>query len=309
MEAITTRGLTKVYGRRLTQAPKRSLDRLDLCIEAGETFGFLGRNGAGKTTTIKILCGLLRPTEGEALIFGQSARTRMARARIGYMPENPYFYEYLTPFETIDFYGRLQGLDARERGRTWDRLAELLDLKDIANQRVRGFSKGMRQRLGFAVAMVGDPPLVLLDEPMSGLDPMGRRAIRELILRLRDEKKTVFFSSHVLADVEQICSRVGMLVDGRLRAQGRLDDLLRDRVKRIEVAARQLGPEALAAFAGLGDRLRVTPQGCRFSAEDAADANRFVRAVQQEGGEIVEVTPVRETLEEFFVRHQQEVGS
>ena len=204
MSAISTQNLTKVY-RSLGRSAQRSLDSLNLGVGENEVYGFLGRNGAGKTTTIKILCSLLKPTAGEALIFGEKARSRKARRLVGYLPENPYFYEYLTPRETLDFYGRLEGLSAAERAAEWRKLSELLDLGEIAHQRIRGFSKGMRQRLGFAVALVGDPPLLILDEPMSGLDPLGRRHVRELILRLRDEKKTLFFSSHVLGDVQQIC--------------------------------------------------------------------------------------------------------
>jgi ABC-2 type transport system ATP-binding protein len=306
MEAITTRGLTKRYTTHFGRTKTCSLDRLDLCVEEGETFGFIGRNGAGKTTTIKILCGLLRQTQGEALIFGLPSRARKARTLIGYLPENPYFYEYLTPRETIDFYGRLQGLDKNARERSWGRLAELLDLNDIAAQRVRSFSKGMRQRLGFAVALVGDPELVILDEPMSGLDPMGRRAIRELILRLRDEKKTVFFSSHVLSDVEQVCSRVGILVDGHLRAQGRLEDLLQNRVSRVEITVQHLTPQAMTKLNGNAKKLRLTATGYHFDAEDMAAANRFVRNIHEVGGEVVELLPVRESLEEYFMRHQQE---
>ncbi len=305
MEAITTRGLTKIYSHHVGRAQRCSLDNLDLSVEEGETVGFLGRNGAGKTTTIKILCGLLRATRGEALIFGQSTRLRSARARIGYLPENPYFYEYLTPHETIDFYGRLQGLDTAARARTWDKLSDLLDLKDIAGQRVRGFSKGMRQRLGFAVALVGDPDLLILDEPMSGLDPLGRRAIRELIMRLHEEKKTIFFSSHVLSDVEQVCSRVGVLVDGRLRAQGRIEDLLQNRLNRVEITVQHLTPQAIARLNGNAKRLRISASGYHFDAEDMAAANRFVRNIHEVGGEVVELVPVRESLEEYFMRQQE----
>jgi ABC-2 type transport system ATP-binding protein len=301
MNAIETFDLTKVYRTQLGRAPKRSLDALNLTVGENEVFGFLGRNGAGKTTTIKILCSLLRPTRGRACILGEESRSRKARRLVGYLPENPYFYEYLTPKETLDFYGKLEGLGAAERAAEWTKLAELLDLGDIAGQRVRGFSKGMRQRLGFAVALVGNPPVLILDEPMSGLDPLGRRTIRELILRLRDEKKTIFFSSHVLGDVQQICDRVAILVNGKLTRQGRIDELLREDVKGVEIIANTL-PEAAAAEFG---PVRRSEAGYHFAVEDIGVANELVRRIQARGGEVVEFTPVRESLEDYFMRLQE----
>lgn len=306
MSAIVTRDLTKVYRTGFGRAARRSLDSLNLDIAPNEVFGFLGRNGAGKTTTIKILCSLLRPTHGEASILGESARTRKARRLIGYLPENPYFYEYLTPRETLDFYGRLHGLGAAQRAAEWKKLAELLELGEIADQRVRGFSKGMRQRLGFAVALVGDPPVLILDEPMSGLDPLGRRAVRELILRLRDEKKTIFFSSHVLGDVQQICDRVGILVRGRLIRAGRIDELLRDRVKDVEVIANTVSPALASELGARATRVRHSEAGYHFTMDGLEAANELVRAVLAHGGRVTEFTPIRESLEDYFMRMQEE---
>jgi ABC-2 type transport system ATP-binding protein len=227
---------------------------------------------------------------------------------LGYLPEQPYYYEYLTPRETIDFYARLQGLDAPERAREWARLAELLELHDIADQRIKGFSKGMRQRVGFAVALVGDPPLLILDEPMSGLDPVGRRMIRQLILRCKEEKKTVFFSSHVLSDVEQICDRAGILVRGRLVREGRIADLLDTASTRIETVFSGL-PEATVAH------LRTQADACRpgyglevFTWADDAAANDAVRACLAVGGTLVEYTPLKESLEDYFMREQERAG-
>lgn len=305
MNAIETRALSKVYRGGLSRRREPSLANLDLEIGQNEVFGFLGRNGAGKTTTIKILCSLLRPTSGEAFIHGERARSRCARKLIGYLPENPYFYEYLTPRETLDFYGRLSGLTPSARAREWSRLSELLDLGAIADQRVRTFSKGMRQRLGFAVALVGDPQVLILDEPMSGLDPMGRRAIRELILRLRDEKKTIFFSSHVLGDVEQICDRVGILVKGRLTIQGRISDLLAQRIERVEVIIEGLDAASIRPFLPV----RVSEAGHHFLAEDVDAGNRLVQSLLRRGGRLVEFTPLRETLEDYFMREQERKAS
>ena len=303
MDAIVTRKLTKTY-RTLRRPGHPSLAELDLSVREHEIFGFLGRNGAGKTTTIKMLCSLLKPSTGEAFVFGENVQTRTARRLIGYLPEQPYFYEYLTPRETIDFYGQLRGLRTAERSRQWDRLSERLDLRGIAEQRIKTFSKGMRQRLGFAVALVNDPPLLILDEPMSGLDPAGRRMIRELILEQRAEGKTVFFSSHVLGDVQQICDRVGILVEGRLTQQGRIDELIDARVKRVEVTASGLDAEAAAAIAASAVERRQADSTEVFTFADGQSANEAVRAIHARGGAVVEYTPVRETLEDYFMRVQ-----
>lgn len=303
-EVIVTKDLTKIYSGHLGSGAVRSLDSLNLVIRENEVFGFLGRNGAGKTTTIKILCSLLRPTDGWATVYGENVRSRNARRFIGFLPENPYFYEYLTPKETLDFYGRLNGLDAAARAREWDSLGKLLDLHRIANQRVRGFSKGMRQRLGFAVALVGDPEVLILDEPMSGLDPLGRRSIRELILRMRDAGKTIFFSSHVLGDVEQICDRVGILVNGKLTTQGRIDELLTQHVRQVEVILAGLSEADAKAIANGADHKRVSEAGRHFVVEDPQKADALVRAAQGRGAQLVEFTPIRESLEDYFMREQ-----
>ncbi|MBX3179214.1 MAG: ABC transporter ATP-binding protein [Candidatus Hydrogenedentes bacterium] len=305
MSAIVTNDLCKVY-RAIGKSPVKSLDGLDLTIEENEVYGFLGRNGAGKTTTIKILCGLLKPTGGEAFIFGKSVRTPEARRLVGYLPEQPYFYEYLTPRETIDFYGRLQKLSPAERQRQWDKLSELLDLRDIAEQRVKGFSKGMRQRIGFAVALVGDPPLLILDEPMSGLDPVGRRMIRDLIMRCRDEKKTIFFSSHVMGDVEQICDRVSILVKGRLTHRGRIDELLGHHVKAVDVIAEGLDEAGRAAVIALATKHRQLDAQDIFTFADRGEANEGARLIYERGGTLVEFQTIKETLEDFFLRQQEE---
>ena len=304
MDVIRTEELTKQYPRQIGHPHRRSLDSLTLSVGANEVFGYLGRNGAGKTTTIKILCSLLRQTSGSAEVMGHPARSRAARRRIGYLPENPYFYEYLTPRETLDFYGRLHGLSGRQRAEEWTKLAEMLDLHDIANQRVRGFSKGMRQRLGFAVALVGDPQLLILDEPMSGLDPLGRRMVRELILRLRGEGKTVFFSSHVLGDVEQICDRVGILVQGRLVDQGGIATLLRREVRRVEIILDGLSEAEAGVLAAGAESHRTSEAGHHFMMGDLDAANALAERALQNGAKLIEFSPVKERLEDYFMRRQ-----
>jgi len=182
----------------------------------------------------------------------------------------------------------------------------LLDLGPIANQRVRTFSKGMRQRLAFAVALVGDPPVLILDEPMSGLDPLGRRAIRELILQLRDEKKTIFLSSHVLSDVEQICDRMGILVRGRLTVQGRLDELLTRRIQRVEIIAEDIDNETISLIRATAAGVRHSEAGHHFALCDLAQGNEVARLIQERGGRLIEFSPIRESLEDYFTRQQEE---
>jgi len=303
VSAIVTKNLSKIY-REVGKASVKSLDGLDLTIEENEVYGFLGRNGAGKTTTIKILCSLLKPTSGEAFVFGESVRTPQARQHIGYLPEQPYFYEYLTPKETLDFYGKLRNLSPAERNHQWDKLSDLLDLRDIADQRIKGFSKGMRQRIGFAVALMGDPPLLILDEPMSGLDPIGRRMIRDLIMRCRDEKKTLFFSSHVMSDVEQICDRVSILVKGKLTHRGRIDQLLESQTKAVEIITAGLSDETRRTLRERATDYRALDEQDIFVLPDEAAANEAVQQLQQQGGRIVQFTPIRESLEDFFLRQQ-----
>jgi ABC-2 type transport system ATP-binding protein len=307
MEAIVTKDLCKVY-KGLGKARVRSLNGLNLTIHEHEVFGYLGRNGAGKTTTIKILCGLLKASSGEGFVFGKSSRTRLGRENIGYLPEQPYFYEYLTPRETLEFYGKLRGLPAGERAREWDRLSEMLNLREIAEQRIKTFSKGMRQRIGFAVALIGNPPLLILDEPMSGLDPIGRRMIRKLILQQRDERKTIFFSSHVLGDVEQICDRVGILVGGRLTRQGRIDELTGSQVRQVEIIVSDLSREAAEKLIPSVEAHRRVEDLDYFTAGDTQSANAFIQEIHASGGTLIEFNPLRESLEDYFMR-EQESGS
>lgn len=308
MYAIETQQLKKTYRRQLWTRGTTALESVSLQIHENEVFGFLGKNGAGKTTVIKILCGLLKPSGGSALIHGVDVRKRESRKLLGYLPENPYFYEYLSPKETIGFYARLNGMNAKERKGEWDRLSEALDLRDIGDQRVRGFSKGMRQRLGFAVALVGDPKVLILDEPMSGLDPMGRRMIRDLILQARDEGKTVFFSSHVLSDVEQISDRIGMLVDGLLRSVGSIDEILAKRVSMIEVIVKDIPDFVVQEIEQMSIRSRVTEQGIQFCFSKLEQANDVARKIHAYDGTLVEFTPIKETLEDYFIREQEAVG-
>ena len=244
--AIRIDDLTKDYAVGFwRKRPYRALDRLSLAIEPGEVFGFLGPNGAGKTTTLKLLMQLIFPTSGRAEILGQPVGHVATRQRIGYLPENPYFYDNLTAEELLEYFCQLFGYDAADRKK---RVAASLDRVGIGAERrlqLRKFSKGMVQRVGIAQALINDPEVVFLDEPMSGLDPLGRREVRNLILQLRDQGRTVFFSSHILADAEALCSRVAVVAGGRLAAAGRLNDILAFEVRGWELVIADVTPEML----------------------------------------------------------------
>src|SRR5260221_6663666 len=215
---IEIRGLRKAFRGHLGIGRTVAVDGLDLSVRTGEIFGLLGPNGAGKTTTLKMMLGLLRPDAGEIRLFGRPPQDVAARARLGFLPENPYFYDYLTAAEFLDLYGRLHGLDAADRKRRIASAITRVGLSGRERTALRKFSKGMTQRLGLAQAIQHDPELVILDEPMSGLDPIGRREVRDLILAQRAAGRTVFFSSHILQDAEMLCDRVAIVFKGQLRA-------------------------------------------------------------------------------------------
>jgi ABC-2 type transport system ATP-binding protein len=284
----------------------RALDGLSLRVEAGEVFGFLGPNGAGKTTTFKILMRMLRPTAGEARILGRPLDDLRMRARIGYLPERPYFYPHLTALELLLYCGALCDLP---RDRAARRATELLDqvgLSDSADRRLRKFSKGMLQRVGLAQALINDPEVLFLDEPMSDLDPLGRREARELIAGLRACGKTIFFSSHILTDVEAMCDRVAILNRGRLVESGRLSEILKTRSNEIEAVVSGVNEEILAALRRFALEVTPTPGGARVRLAHDHELARLLAVAHEAGGRLVSVNPARESLEDLFVR---EVGA
>jgi ABC-2 type transport system ATP-binding protein len=306
MDAIRTEALTKHYSVGFWRPrPYVALDSLTLQVGQGEVFGFLGPNGAGKTTTLKLLMQLIYPTAGRAEILGRPAGDIGVRRRIGYLPENPYFYDYLTAEELLDYFGGLFGLAGAERRR---RVGLLLDEVGIGKERrfqLRKFSKGMLQRVGIAQALINEPEVVFFDEPMSGLDPLGRREIRQLILKLRDRGCTVFFSSHVLSDAEALCSRVAVLARGRLVASGELAELLAFQVRGWELVVSGLTEAALAAATASGHVTGATPLGGQRFALDlplTAAPEEVLAGLTAQGARLVSIHPLRETLEDFFVR-------
>jgi ABC-2 type transport system ATP-binding protein len=309
--AIHIEELTKDYAIGFwRKRPYRALDRLSLTIEPGEVFGFLGPNGAGKTTTLKLLMQLIFPTSGRAEILGQPVGHVATRQRIGFLPEHPYFYDYLTAEELLEYFAQLFGYDAADRKK---RVTALLDQVGIGAERrlqLRKFSKGMVQRVGIAQALVNDPEVVFFDEPMSGLDPLGRRDVRNLILHLRDQGRTVFFSSHILADAEALCSRVAVVAGGRLAASGRLSDILAFEVRGWELVVANATPAVLARLAPVARKTTDISHG-RYSVELSLDhpPEQVLADLAAMGASVVSLNPIRDTLEDFFVRRVAEAGS
>jgi ABC-2 type transport system ATP-binding protein len=309
--AIRIEELTKDYAIGFwRRRPYRALDRLTLEIAPGEIFGFLGPNGAGKTTTLKLLMQLIYPTSGRAEILGRPVGDLEVRRRIGYLPENPSFYDYLTAEELLGYFADLFGYSGSDRRR---RVSSLLDRVGIGAERrlqLRRFSKGMIQRVGIAQALLNDPEVIFLDEPMSGLDPLGRRDVRALILELRDQGRTVFFSSHILADAEALCRRVAVVAGGRLAAAGTLSDILAFQVRGWELVISGVSPEVLA---NVKPRVRQTTEISvgRYSLELPLDQSpdRMLAELTAAGAALVSLNPIRDTLEDFFMKHVAEMGA
>lgn len=309
---IEIEGLTKDYEKGFLKKKKiRALEGLDLKVEPGQIFGFLGGNGAGKTTTIKILMGLIFPTGGSAKILGADISDVRVHSRIGYCPENPYFYDYLKASELMDYFGRLFGLDAAKRKAVTEELLTKVGLEEKNwNRQLRKFSKGMLQRVGIAQSLVNDPELVVLDEPMSGLDPVGRREIRELIAGLRQSGKTVFMSSHILSDIEALCDNVAILREGKLVAKGRLDELLasEDDERIFEISANGVEAVGLIRIPELvsGAVVTETPSGASIQVAGDEHLATVLAEIKKAGGNVVSVQPVRQSLEELFVKETAE---
>ncbi|HMQ04229.1 MAG TPA: ABC transporter ATP-binding protein [Pyrinomonadaceae bacterium] len=304
---IEINNLSKDYETGFWRKKKvRALDGLTLSVEGGQIFGFLGGNGAGKTTTIKILMGLLFATEGTARILGRDISDVSMHREIGYCPENPYFYDYLTAFELMNYMGELFG---RSRSDQKEISASLLAKVGIEekdwDRQLRKFSKGMLQRVGLAQSLVNDPSIVFLDEPMSGLDPVGRREIRELIAGLRSDGKTVFMSTHILSDVEALCDRVAILRGGRLAATGDLLDLLgqEGETRAFEIVAAGVSQAMLNDSLPSGVvNVSQKASGLSIEVTSESDVGPVLRMIHEKGGKLLLVQPVKQSLEEYFVK-------
>jgi ABC-2 type transport system ATP-binding protein len=299
---IEVKDLAKTYRTPFRRKKVEALRGVTFAVERGEIFGFLGPNGAGKTTTIRILMGLIQATGGAASIFGERVPSRAARQRLGFLPEQPYFYDYLTVGELCDLAGRLFGVDATTRKQRADRLIARVGLERARTQPLKKFSKGMMQRAGLAQALMNDPDLVVLDEPMSGLDPIGRKEVRDLILELRDAGKTVFFSSHILTDVEALSDRVAIVARGKIQAFGSPHELLRQSVLGIEVTLHLPDGAEPGALAEGATNVRRTGQDVTLSLPGDADVDALLARGRELGAKVVSVAPRHETLEDLFLR-------
>jgi len=300
--ALKMSGLRMIYNPGIFRRKKVALEGLDLEVPAGSTYGFLGQNGAGKTTTIKILVALQYATSGRAWIRGTDIRDNAARSQVGFMPENPYFYEYLTAAETLDFYAQLSGVPKNARRKRTDELLELFGLTHAKDVPTREFSKGMRQRVGLAQAILHDPPVVILDEPMSGLDPLGRRDVRNVILSLRDKGTTVFFSSHVLGDVADICDRVCVLHQGQKISEGPITSLLSGRVLEVDLSATGIPAAGVPGVPEIARRAWHDGVLYHVLVDNEELAQKAKALIEGAGGTLRRFVPHVESLEEYFVR-------
>src|SRR5262245_1747924 len=299
MHAIEIQDLSKDYAVGFWKKQLRpALKSLSLTVNAGETFGFLGPNGAGKTTTLKLLMGIIFPSSGSARILGKDCMDPEVKRKVGFLPEQPYFYDYLSATELLDYYARLSGVAPEGRKQRIDVLLERVGLGDVGSKQLRKFSKGMLQRVGIAQAIVHDPELIFLDEPMSGLDPLGRHEVQELIQSLKDQGKTIFFSTHILSDAEALCDRVAVIHKGELRGIGVVNDLRSSVAGTSEVIWE--GAEVLPFVRNMLSESHVTSDSVRATAK-STDLDRLLEEIRRHQGRLISVTPLHGTLEDYFL--------
>ncbi len=297
-EAIRIDNLKKSFRLGFIPKTREILKGISFTVQEGEIFGYLGPNGAGKTTTIKCLLGLIFPDAGTIEIFGLPHLSTRARQSLGFLPENPYFYDYLTAAEFLAFTADLFGLPREEKEKRIARLLKLVGLERAASLRLRKFSRGMLQRVGLAQALINDPKLVILDEPLGGMDPLGRKEIRDIIVRFREEGKTVFFTSHILQDIEMICDHVAIIVGGRVVKHGPLEDLVSEKILFTELTVAGLAPED---FRGLGEKVTVRGDRVFLRILEQRRVEEALALVRAKHGKVVSLSPRTETLEDIFV--------
>ncbi len=289
--------------------PVQVLKGISLSVNKGEIFGFLGHNGAGKTTTLKILMRIIYPTTGEVKILGRSLEDVGMRQQTGYLPESPYFYDYLTGTELLEYFGKLHQMDTAQRAKRIPEVLDLVGLTKDAKLQLRKFSKGMLQRIGIAQAILHNPEVVFMDEPMSGLDPIGRREVRDIIASLRDQGKTVFFSTHILSDVEVLCDRVAILRNGERVAYGRLEEIQGREISALEVITSLLPETIINQLRPFTTHIKQTASGVHFTLKKEAELEleRIISIVHQHGGRLISVNPIRTALEDFFIKDPKSV--
>jgi len=300
--AIEVRDLRKTYRTPFARKKVEALRGVTFTVETGHIFGFVGPNGAGKTTTIRTLMGLIKPSGGAASLLGHPIPSRAARAKVGFLPEAPYFYDYLTVPELLDLAGRLFGVPRAVRLKRADALIERVGLGRARNQSLKKFSKGMLQRAGLAQALMNDPELVVLDEPMSGLDPIGRKEVRDLILELRDQGKTVFFSTHILSDVEAITDRVAIIARGQLQAHGTPAELVAKTIQGVELMVRLAADVDPGELVTGADKVRRIGDELSLMLPASADVDAWLQRAHAAGAKVISVSPRHETLEDLFMR-------
>ena len=300
MTPIKIEQLSKIYRKGLRQQKVEAVNGLSLSVADGQIFGFIGPNGAGKSTTIKILCDLIRPTTGKAAIMGIDVQKPEARRQVGYLPENPNYYAYLTGWELVRFYGAIHGISEEVLGERADKLLEMLDLAEAAHRPLRTYSKGMVQRAGIAAALIHDPLVLIFDEPMSGLDPIGRKLVGDLMLHLRNQGKTIFFSTHILADVETICDRIGVLSQGHLVYEGSMETVRSSAITQYDLV--------FSADASEVESITWPNQAVPKKQADLfvlkVEPDHFTEAIRlilDQGFDLTRIEPRRQRLEELFV--------
>jgi ABC-2 type transport system ATP-binding protein len=299
--AVELREVSKIFRTGFAMKAVQALKGVNLTIQKGEIFGYLGPNGSGKTTTLKIIVGIIFPSAGYVSVLSQPPGNIAVKQRIGFLPESPYFYEYLNAQEFLDFYARLFAIPPGVRRERIRRLLKTVGLEKKASEPLRKFSKGMLQRVGIAQALINDPELIILDEPMSGLDPLGRAQIREIIQRLKEENKTVIFSSHIIPDVEAIADRVGIIVDGKISDIGNIDDLLSERIRSVEITARSIDDKLVARLGSKAVVKRIVGEHTVLIIDGPEQANEVIDIIRGGNGTIESVEPIRMTLEDLVL--------
>lgn len=302
MDLISVDRLEKEFRIGLTRKRVHAVKEVSFSVAQGEIFGFLGPNGAGKTTTIKMLTGLIWPSSGAATVFGHPIPSAKAMQRIGFLPENPYIYPYLTPYEFVEMCGRLSGLSGRAVADRTKTVLQRTGVLYAADRPARRLSKGMLQRTGLAAALVSDPELLILDEPMSGLDPVGRKEVKDLLIEERQGGRTIFFSTHILGDVETLCDRVVILRKGEMVVHGRLDDLLKRDVQRVSIVLVSEDAELARQLEGRGYQVNQAAGRIRVELPGRQAVSELLAMALQAGAEVEEVVPRHETLEDLFIR-------